>query len=225
MSPLQSARSRSISGRNFALACCFSRQWRKARRDRIALRPAADSRPQSVIIRPSPLFLDSSCQLSRDTTEHSGDAGADGGSRSDDHDRDKSGNQTIFNGCYAGLVSDETAEDDFHRTDPLAGTLADCKRRLLERHLRMTLRSSCQLSRDTSEHTGEAGADGGSRGDDHDRDKRGDQTIFNGGDARLVSEETREQDFHRIGSFVGAATFRWHHSSIPPERQHSETVG
>src|SRR6266568_2495735 len=54
------------------------------------------------------------------------------------------------------------------------------------------LGSSCQLSGDTSEHTGEAGADGGSRGDDHDRDKRGDQTIFNGGDARLVSKETGE---------------------------------
>jgi hypothetical protein len=82
--------------------------------------------------------------------------------------------------------------------------LADYKRRLLKRHFAMTLGSSCQLSGDTGEHTGQAGADGGSRGDDHDRDKRGNQTIFNGGDARLVSEETGEEDFHRIGSFVGA---------------------
>ena len=57
--------------------------------------------------------------------------------------------------------------------------------------------------RDVGEHRGKLGTDNAGRTDDHDRDESGDQAILNGGDARLVSEETREESLHRKDPFAG----------------------
>lgn len=56
-------------------------------------------------------FFVSNCGwLSRDVGEYRGKIGADKAGRSDDHDRDESGNQTIFNGSdpYSSFAKRES---------------------------------------------------------------------------------------------------------------------
>ena len=50
--------------------------------------------------------------------EHRGKLGADGGGRRDDHDRDESGNQAIFDGGDAGLVFEKTGDKIFMAEAP-----------------------------------------------------------------------------------------------------------
>jgi hypothetical protein len=50
----------------------------------------------------------------------------------------------------------------------------------------------------------------GHRGDTHDRNERGDQAIFDGGDTGFVFDETGEEGLHRKDPFRGSlASFRW----------------
>jgi hypothetical protein len=62
----------------------------------------------------TPNLLGGCRQSTGDVVEHPGKLGADGGGGRDDHDRDKSGNQAIFNGGNAGLVTEKTSEKIFH---------------------------------------------------------------------------------------------------------------
>jgi hypothetical protein len=65
--------------------------------------------------------------------EHRGKLGADGGGRRDDHDRDESGNQAIFDGGDAGFVFEKTGDKIFMAEAPfvkkqLLTSAAGCRR-------------------------------------------------------------------------------------------------
>ena len=90
----------------------------------MALRPAAAGQPAvKNIVEPSSAQLGRSRELSGNVGEHRGQVGADHAGGANDHDRDESGDQAIFNGGDAGFVSEETREEGMHRKDPFRGLL------------------------------------------------------------------------------------------------------
>jgi hypothetical protein len=58
-------------------------------------------------------FVSRNSQYSRDACEHHSNLGADSAGRRDDHNRDETSNQAIFNGGDAGFASDETDKKSF----------------------------------------------------------------------------------------------------------------